>query len=69
MLAGPLVSEANLDKFCLKKKGPLLLDIKYDGERTMISYQRGQPLQMLSRNGKSQDAYYRSLHQAIFDQL
>jgi len=42
MLAGPLVSEANLDKFCLKKKGPLLLDIKYDGERTMISYQRGQ---------------------------
>jgi hypothetical protein len=42
MLAGPLLSEANLDKFCLKKKAPLLLDVKYDGERTMISYQRGQ---------------------------
>lgn len=43
MLAGPLLSEANLDKFCEKKKqSPLLLDVKYDGERTLIRYKKGE---------------------------
>lgn len=31
MLAGPLLNEANLDKFCSKKNTPLMVDIKYDG--------------------------------------
>ena len=31
MLAGPLLNETNLDKFCNKKNTPLMVDIKYDG--------------------------------------
>lgn len=45
------------------------MDVKYDGERTLISYRRGEGLEMISRNGKPQDAVYRHLHRAIFDQL
>jgi ATP-dependent DNA ligase len=69
MLAGPLLSEANLDKFCLKKKCPLLLDVKYDGERTLISYRKGEEMEMISRNGKSQDDFYHKLHQIVAQQL
>ena len=31
MLAGTLPNEVSLDKFCLKKTCPLVLDVKYDG--------------------------------------
>jgi ATP-dependent DNA ligase len=65
MLAGPILSEANLDKFCIKGKTPLVVDVKYDGERTMISFERGEELEMISRNGKTQDEFYSKLHQTI----
>ena len=61
MLAGPILNEANLDKFCIKKPSPLVADIKYDGERTMISYKKGESLVMISRNGKGQDDSYSKL--------
>ena len=41
MLAGPLPSEAAFDKFCIKKGCPIVLDIKYDGERSLVSYEQG----------------------------
>lgn len=69
MLAGPLPTEAALDKFCLKKKAPIILDVKYDGERTLISYQKGEEIDMISRNGKSQKISYQILRERIQHQL
>lgn len=45
----------------MKKTCPLVADIKYDGERTMISYKKGETLEMISRNGKGQDDVYSKL--------
>jgi hypothetical protein len=62
MMAGPILNEIDLDKFCLKKQCPILMDVKYDGERTLISFERNFDLEMTSRNGKSQALNYRILN-------
>lgn len=45
------------------------MDIKYDGERTFIRYERGIGLQMTSRNGKSQTNSYRQIYDRVEKQL
>jgi ATP-dependent DNA ligase len=65
MLAGAISREAELEKFCLKKESSIMLDVKYDGERTLISFKRGRELEMVSRNGKDQSAVYRFIRQQI----
>lgn len=61
MLAGPILNEIDLDKYCLKKQCPIILDVKYDGERTLVSFNRNYDLDMTSRNRKNQTLNYQIL--------
>ena len=55
MLAKPIKEFNDLTTFCEKKKCDILLDLKYDGERTLITFERDAGcITMQSRNGKIQ---------------
>ena len=67
MLAGPAANESQLDKFLTKKNCPIIADVKYDGERTIITYNKEYGLQMTSRNSKSQNNRYQKVYQKILE--
>ncbi len=41
MLAKPLRDVEQFEKFCAKKEGKIVADVKYDGERTLITFEKG----------------------------
>lgn len=61
MLSKPLKTLSDVEEFCAKKTSNILADLKYDGERTLLIYEKGAGIELISRRNKPQTDIYKKL--------